>query len=114
MIIIVKNMSGVDKNWGGYDYTIGEERTIEEVDRLRLLSDSSLISSVLDGTAVISDGDYDLSPRVALGIIQNNPIIMAQHYTLVQGDDVLIGNGQILYLNDEYWELDTPGEEEDV
>lgn len=110
--ITITNLSMVDKNWGGNDIPSMSSYSIEEVDRLRLLSDQTFINDLYLGDAKVSDGEYDLSPRVAIGLIQNNAIIIGEHYTLVQEDDVLVGNGQILYLNDDTWAED-PEEIED-
>jgi hypothetical protein len=104
--INITNLSMSDKNWGGNDIPSMGVYFLEEVDRIRLLSDQSFIDALYLGEAVVNDGEYDLSPRVAIGLIQNNSIIVSEHYTLVQEDDILIGNGQILYLNDDTWSED--------
>jgi hypothetical protein len=51
---------------------------------------------------VVSDGDNILPMRVGIALIQDNQIVINEFYTLVQDDDVLIGDGQILYLNDRF------------
>jgi len=110
--IIVKNKTGLEKTWGGRTYSIDEEFLIEDVDRLRLLSDSSFMENLLIGEAIVNDGYYDLTPRVSIGLLQNNNQILVEYYTLVQDDDVLIGNGQILQLYDDRWELEDTGDED--
>ena len=54
----------------------------------------------------MNDGEDNLPLRYAIGVIQDNQIVINEYYTLVQGDDVLVGNGEILYLNDEMWSTD--------
>lgn len=58
---IVKNNSGVAKNWGGNDYAIAANYTIEEVDRLRLLSDATFLTDLASTAAIINNGSVDLS-----------------------------------------------------
>lgn len=113
LTIILKNSDTTDHIWGGYTYAFDSETQIEDVDRLRLLSDSSFIESLLSGLATISDGDYVLRPRIALGLLQNNQVILNEYYTLVQDDDILIGNGKILHLHDDRWEIEDDFSEED-
>jgi hypothetical protein len=111
--IIVKNTALTDKNWGGFIYLASTEVLIEDVDRLRLLSDDNFMADLLSGVAKINDGDYDLTPRVGIGLLQNSNQILTEYYTLVEGEDVLIGNGEILQLHDDKWELEDAGEQED-
>jgi hypothetical protein len=72
-------------------------------------------SLIAAGTLVVNDGEYNLPIRAGIGLVQENQVLINEFYTLVQGDDVLIGNGQILYLNDTL-EIDVPdeGEVDDV
>jgi hypothetical protein len=57
-----------------------------------------IISSVLS----VSDGSNILNKRVGIALLQNNQIVINEFYTLVQDDDILIGNGAILYLEDRF------------
>jgi hypothetical protein len=68
-----------------------------------LWSDSKdIVAEVVAGNVKINDGQDDLPIRAAIGLLQDNQVIMNEYYTLVQDDDILIGNGEILYLNDEF------------
>jgi hypothetical protein len=112
--IIVINTTSEDKDWGGFTYPANSSTSIEDVDRLRLLSDSVFYSDYLSGLAKISDGDYVLPKRVGIGLLQNNVAILEEYYTLTQEDDVLVGNGSILFLHDDKWELEeSDGEQDD-
>lgn len=112
-MIIVKNTDSLEKNWGGRIYPATSQYETEEVDRLRLLSDSVFIADLTSGVAIVNDGNYDLTLRIALGLLRNDQVILNDYYTLVDEDGVLVGNGQILNLNDDLWDLENPGEEED-
>jgi hypothetical protein len=62
-----------------------------------------IVTELVAGNLILNDGEDDItSIRTAIGLIQDNQIITNEHYTLVQDDDVLVGNGQILYLNDDF------------
>lgn len=112
LTITLKNTTVSDQSWGGKDIPAASQVDIEEVDRIRLLSDDVFIAALDAGEAVVADSEYDLSPRIAIGLLQYNPIIMSEYYTLVQDDGALLGNGQILYLNDDSWAEDE-GEQDD-
>lgn len=64
--IVVKNNTAGIKNWGGRQYLASTQYTIEEIDKLRLLTDSLFISDVNSGNAIITDGTTDLSASVGL------------------------------------------------
>ena len=113
--IIVINTTSEDKNWGGFTYLADTSTNIEDVDRLRLLSDPLFYEDYLAGNAKISDGDYILPKRIGIGLLQNNVPILEEYYTLTQEDDILVGNGSILLLHDDKWELEeSQGEQDDV
>ena len=111
--IIVKNTTAVDRTWGGFTYQADSSVLIQDVDRLRLLSDDIFMSDLYSGYAIINDGNLDLTIRIGIGLLQNSNQILTEYYTLVQDDDVLVGNGQILQLHDDKWELEGPGEIDD-
>ncbi len=105
MITSVTNNTGVEVEWGGRIYAVAETYTIEEVDRLRLASDASFISAVRSGDATVSDAVRALSVRTGLGLITLNPMVLMDYYALTQENDLLMGNGHILLLNDDYADL---------
>jgi hypothetical protein len=113
--IIIINKTSEDKEWGGFTYIADSQTNIEDVDRLRLLSDPIFYADYLAGLASISDGNYILSKRIGIGLLQNNTIILEEYYTLTQDDDILVGNGSILLLHDDKWEMEeSQGEQEDI
>ena len=62
-----------------------------------------VVTKIVSGDIIVNDGEDDLTnKRIAIGLIQDNQIVVSEHYTLVEEEDVLVGNGQILYLNDEF------------
>lgn len=61
-----------------------------------------IVENVVSGNLKVSDGENILPTRTAIGYLQDNQITTNEFYTLVQGDDILIGNGSILYLNDRF------------
>lgn len=63
---------------------------------------SDVVDAIVSGDVIVNDGEDDLPKRAAIALIQDNQMVLNEHYTLVQGDDILVGNGQILYLNDEF------------
>lgn len=111
--IFINNTAVVDKNWGGNTYLASSTTQIEDVDRLRLLSDPDFMTDLESGVATVNDGDYDLTTRVGIGLLQNNSQILNEYYTLVQDDDVLIGNGEVLQLHDDRWQIGDVGEVDD-
>jgi hypothetical protein len=112
--ILITNTDIIDRFWGGREYPAGITYEIEDVDRLRLMSDPVFYQDLLSKIAIVNDGDYDLPVRTAIGLMQNNQVILNEYYTLVQEDDVLVGNGKILNLHDDKWELEQDFEQEDV
>lgn len=69
---------------------------------------------VLSGDILVSDGEIYLPVRAAIGLLKSNPEIIQEYYALTQDDDILIGNGQILYLHAEDWDYFDEGYEDDV
>jgi len=65
-------------------------------------SSADAVDQIVAGNIIVNDGENDLPIRVGIGLVQDNQVVLNEYYTLVEDDDVLIGNGQILYLNDEF------------
>lgn len=63
---IIKNTTLVTKNWGGRQYAASAQYTIEEIDRLRLLSDPVFITDLNAGNAVVNNGSADLTAAVGI------------------------------------------------
>lgn len=65
-VTIIKNTSLVEKNWGGRLYNASSQYTIQEIDRIRLLSDDLFLTDVNNDVAVINNGDIDLNSEQGL------------------------------------------------
>jgi hypothetical protein len=87
--------------------------TVDPVQYPYWANSTDIVNYVINNILIINDGDSNLPNRVGLGLLQNDDKILTEHYTLVQDDGILIGNGQILQLHDDKWELEDVGEEED-
>lgn len=74
---------------------------ISPQDHLIWVASVDVINHIVAGDLKVSDGENILPIRVGISLIQNNYIVLNEFYTLVQDDDVLIGNGQILNLYDQ-------------
>jgi hypothetical protein len=70
------------------------------------IASADIVPFIVSGDIVVSDGENILPKRTAIGLLQDNQIVISEYYTLVQDEDVLVGNGQILYLNDEFYHTD--------
>jgi len=60
MIFIVKNTDSVDHVWGGILIPAAGQYTLQEVDRIRFLSDEDFITDLNADLAVVNNGDIDL------------------------------------------------------
>lgn len=70
MAVIVKNVDSVEHQWGGKLYSASSQYSIEEVDYLRLISDSHFLESLDDELAVVNDGTEDLTKEQGLLLLQ--------------------------------------------
>jgi hypothetical protein len=61
MAIIVKNTTGVQKNWGGTTINANSQYSLQTIDTIRFLSDSTFQSDLASGNAVVNDGTQDLN-----------------------------------------------------
>lgn len=104
MLKILKNisLSTVSIADTGISIDSGDQYEIEPRDFDLWMRSEDVITEILAGTIKVNDGEDDLRTQVGIALVQDNQIILNEHYTLVQGDDVLVGNGQILYLNDDF------------
>lgn len=64
--LILKNTAITDKLWGGITVLASNQYTLQEVDRLRLLSDPTFLADLTGGVAVINDGTNNLSASIGL------------------------------------------------
>jgi len=106
---ILKNItaSNIEINDTGKRISIGESYIIPPQDFQLWMASQDIVTEIIDDTIIVNDGEDDLlNKRVAIALIQDNQVVLNEYYTLVQEDDILIGNGQILYLNDDF---DTSG-----
>lgn len=110
--IFLTNTTLVPVSWGGLEIDVNETVSVEEISCLRLLSDPDFLTALMAAEAIISDSEYPLPPRIAVGLLQYNPVILNEYYTLTDEDSTLIGNGQILTLNDDSWDMDVSNNSE--
>lgn len=57
---IVKNTTASPQNWGGIDFEPSSQYSLQEVDRIRFLSDPDFLIVLNSGDAVVNNGDVDL------------------------------------------------------
>ena len=76
--------------------------TLDPQEFERWASSSDIVNSIVAGDLVVNDGEDDLPMRVGIGLIQDNQVVLNEYYTLVCDDSVLIGEGKILYYNDNF------------
>ena len=69
-IVIIKNTDIVDHQWGGIVISASNQYTMQEVDRIRLLSDDHFLQSLDDLTAVVNDGIEDLNAEQGLLLVE--------------------------------------------
>lgn len=69
-IVIIKNTDVVDHQWGGVVIAASNQYVMQEVDRIRFLSDEHFLQSLTDLTAVINDGTQDLNPEQGLLLVE--------------------------------------------
>ena len=99
-------LSDVVLNDVGITLFPGQEYSIPPQDWPLWAASNDIVENLVGKRVVLNDGSYDLSVRYAIGILQDNQAVINEYYTLVQGDDILVGNGEILYLDDEMWSTD--------
>ena len=59
----IKNVTTIDKQWGGNIFPAGAEYTVQEVDRTRLISDDQFIVDLYNNLAVVYRDGSALSPE---------------------------------------------------
>jgi len=102
---ILKNItiSDISIKDTGITIAAGSQYIIQPQDFWLWSSSEDVVTEIIAGNIIVNDGEDDFTnKRAAIALIQENKVVLNEHYTLVQDDDVLIGNGQILFLNDEF------------
>ena len=79
---IVKNTDSVEHEWGGRIYAASSQYAIEEVDRIRLLSDIAFLTDLNSAVAVINNGDIDLPSDQGLLYLQKQLIFIHEDMDL--------------------------------
>jgi hypothetical protein len=98
----------------GITIAVGDTYTIPPQDYWIWTNSRDTVAFIVSGDIMVNDGEDDLTnKRVAIALVQDNQMVLNEHYTLVQDDDVLVGNGQILYLNDDFDTTDNVPDYED-
>lgn len=79
-------------------------------------SSSDLVDKIISGEIVVSDGENELITRIGIALIQDNYIVVNDYYCLNDENGLLMGNGKILFLNDEFYNTDNVPEymDEDI
>lgn len=72
IFIIVKNETMIDKNWGGIDIPASNSYTLQEVDKIRFLSDTTFLTDLNSEDAVVNNGVEDLNPEQGLLLLEGN------------------------------------------
>lgn len=116
MIKILKNNTENDVFITDVGITIhgNEAYSIPPMDHLLWEQSVDIVGKILDKTISVFDGNYYLNPRTGLALIHSNHPALSEYYTLTQDDDLLTGNGKILHLHDEDWEIEEDFEEDDI
>jgi len=70
MSLILKNTTGSVKVWGGIQIEAASQYAIQEVDRLRLLSDTLFLTDLTGLSAVVNDGATNLSAADAALVLK--------------------------------------------
>lgn len=99
----LKNISGEDLEIPDVGIIIKKNDTylIQSQDYALFQQSENTVWAIYTGKASVSGDDgYVMSKRVGIALIQSNSTILNEFYTLVNEDAVLMGNGQILYLDD--------------
>jgi len=105
-IIINKTAGELDIKDTGVSLAPYASYTIVPQDFWLWAASKNAVELIAAGMVVVNDGEDDLPIRYGIGILQDNQAVINEYYTLVQDDDVLVGNGEILYYNDEMWSTD--------
>jgi hypothetical protein len=105
-IIINKTAGELDIKDTGVSLAPYASYTIVPQDFWLWAASKNAVEFIVDGKIVVNDGEDDLPIRYGIGVLQDNQAVINEYYTLFQDDDVLIGNGEILYYNDEMWSTD--------
>jgi hypothetical protein len=58
------------------------------------------VTAIVSRTIIVNDGERNLDRRVGIALLQNNPLILMEHYSLNNDDSLLFGNGSILFSKD--------------
>ena len=116
MIKRLRNMTASNQLIADVGITIAVSATYEipSQDYNLWAASEDILPLVVSGDIVVNDGNEDLPVRFGLALIDDNQMVLLNHYMLVQDDDLLIGNGDVLYYHDDLWPYDTmPAEEDD-
>lgn len=69
-MIIVRNVDSIEHRWGGIVIPAGSQYTLQEVDRIRFLSDDHFITSLSSSLAVVNNGSNDMNAEQGLLLLQ--------------------------------------------
>lgn len=104
MIKIIKNntSSAVPINDVGITIAANSSYQIPTTDYDLWGGSENAVTLIQNETIYLNDGQNNLSKKISISLLQNNIINLVNHYTLVDDDGILMGNGEMLFLNDEF------------
>ena len=107
-MIILKNKTAsvVHLDDAGRDMQPNEVYSVPPQDYPLWAASAMAVEAILNDLVVVNDGSDDLNRRVGIALLQNNVIVLNEYYTLTDEEGILMGNGSILYLNDELYTTD--------
>lgn len=79
---IVKNVTLLEKVWGGIVFDASSQYLLQEVDRIRFLSDDSFLTDLTAGDAVVNNGDEDLNAEQGLLFLKKQLIFIHEDMDL--------------------------------
>lgn len=71
---IVKNVDIVEHQWGGLVIQPSAQHTVNDTERTRMINDTHFLESLIDGHAVVNNGDIDLDAEQGL-LFMNKELI---------------------------------------
>lgn len=94
--MILKNTDIIDHQWASIVVLAGNQYTIQEVDKLRFLTDSSFLDALDSGIAVVNDNVVDVDKNTARELLKNKDLIYIDTYDASDSDLAFSGTLEII------------------
>lgn len=94
--MILKNTDIIDHQWASISILAGNQYTIQEVDKLRFLTDSDFLTALDSGVAVIYDGVVDVDKNTARELLKNKDLLYVDTYDASDSDLSFSGTLEII------------------